>query len=269
MQHTRYAMILAAGLGSRLEAEEGHKILARLGDRPLLDYHLENFARLGVTDTIVVTGYRREELEATLEGWPLPNVESPGGSSTPMRLHLAHNPDFRKSNGISILAGVDQVLASALPPDSPQDALPPFWLSMSDHLFEPALFDDLRAGFTTWRRPHIQGVLGIDRKLDTIFDMPDATKLRYDEHSLAISKELEPFDVVDVGLFWCGPGFVQALRDEYAERGDCSTSDAVRRLHATGQFDFWDVGPRLWQDVDTPGARSHAEGLLAQWARAD
>ena len=74
--------------------------------------------------------------------------------------------------------------------------------------------------------------------------------------------------MVDVGLFWCGSGFVQALKDEAASRGDCSTSDAVRRLDAAGEFLFWDVGDALWQDVDTPGARAHAEKLIAAWKEA-
>jgi choline kinase len=113
----------------------------------------------------------------------------------------------------------------------------------------------------------IQGALFVDSKLDTIYDVPDATKVRFaaDGSLDAISKEIEPFDKVDVGLFWCGEGFASALRDALEERGDCSTSDAVKRLEAAGQFAFPDILRFLWQDVDTPGAREHAEKLAAKW----
>src|SRR5690606_29328045 len=65
--HTRHAIILAAGLGSRLQAQEGHKLLAMVGGRTLLSHHLDNFKRLGVSHITVVTGYRHEALERAVE----------------------------------------------------------------------------------------------------------------------------------------------------------------------------------------------------------
>ncbi len=239
---TRHAMILAAGLGSRLSAEEGHKILARIGGKPLIDYHLENFAALGVETLVIVTGHMNEELEAQLEKWETPDIE----------IRFAFNPEYRLSNGISVLAGTATFDG-------------PFWLVMSDHIFEPVLAPRLFGEVERFEK-ETQGMLGIDNKLDTIFDMPDANKVRFKDDQLdAIGKEIEPFDCVDVGLFWCARGFVDALEAEREHRGDCSTSDAVRRLSQQGEFEFWDVGDALWQDVDTPGARKHAETLVKTW----
>ncbi|MGM0557135.1 MAG: NTP transferase domain-containing protein [Myxococcota bacterium] len=244
-QYTTHAIILAAGFGSRLQPEEGHKILARVGGRPMLDYHLDNFGRLGVTDITVVTGYESEALMEQLEQWSVPRK---------IELHAAYNPDFESGNGQSVLAGVDAAR------DQLGDGATPFWLTMSDHLFDPAIFDRLAE---SWEPSDDTGVmLAVDYKLDTIFDMPDANKLRVNDGELeAIGKELEDFDRVDVGLFWCGEPFVEALRAELDERGDCSTSDAMRRLAAKNQAEYWDVGEALWQDVDTPEARAHAESL--------
>lgn len=248
-----HAIILAAGLGSRLNANEGHKLMVELGGRTMLAWHLANFARLGVQQVTVITGYEHEALTRAIA--TLPADQIPRG----ITLGTAHNPDFRTSNGISVLTGVDAV------PDGI-----PFWLTMSDHLFDPALFDTLHHSFRPG--PEVQGMLVVDRKLATIFDMPDATKVSLDPTSgrlRAIGKDLADFDLVDAGLFWCGTGFVQALRAEKAHRQDCSTSDAVRRLDALGQFAFWDLGPHLWQDVDTPGARAHATRLLANHWQLD
>lgn len=242
---TTHAIILAAGFGSRLQPEEGHKILTRVQGRPLLDYHLDNFARLGVTDITVVTGFESEALMEQLEQWSVPRK---------IALHAAFNPDFESGNGQSVLAGVDTARERF------GDSATPFWLTMSDHLFDPRIFDRLA---DDWQPDNDTGaMLAVDHKLDTIFDMPDANKLRTDDDTLvAIGKGLEQFDLVDVGLFWCGEPFVAALEAELEERGDCSTSDAMKRLAAHGQADFWDIGAYLWQDVDTPRAHAYAEGL--------
>ena len=243
--NTRHAVILAAGYGSRLNPQEGHKLLATIGSRPLLEHHLANFAALKVDRVVVVTGYEAADLREAVHRF------DPPGS---MEVQCVHNDDFDAGNGISVLTGADAL----------GDPAPPFWLTMSDHLFEPGLFDGLNARIGAVIDERTEGVLLIDRKLDRIFDMPDANKLRLDGE-FAIGKQLDEFDAVDIGLFWCGPGFVEALRREKNARGDCSTSDAVRRLVKAGRFAFFDVGEALWQDVDTPAAREHAEKLWQQW----
>lgn len=233
-------VILAAGFGSRLDAPEGHKILAEIGGRPLIDWHLENFSRAGARDVIVVTGFEHQALGDTLAGWPVPEG---------MTVRTAFNPAFDLSNGVSILAA---------------DAEPPFWLVMADHLIDPALFDRIDEMATAAAEASAAAALAIDYELDAVFDMPDANKLRFDGGKLiAIGKEIAPFDCVDIGLFWCDRGFVDALEAERAERGDCNTSDAMRRLDRNDQALFWDVEASWWQDVDTPEARTHAERLVA------
>lgn len=250
MHHTTHAIILAAGFGSRLQAKEGHKLLARIGQRTMLDYHMENFLRVGVTHITVVTGFRHEALERA--------VENATANHERLTVMTAYNSDFERSNGLSVLAGIKAATAHI-------DASIPFWLTMGDHLFEPTLFEQI----ATQPRfeEHIHGALYIDRKLDTIFDVPDATKLRFNEAGKldAIGKEIGEFNAVDVGLFWGKSGFVKALEQALSERDDCSTSDAVTTLESRGDFAFPDVGEALWQDVDTPEARKHAEHLLSNF----
>lgn len=247
---TAHAIILAAGFGSRLQAQEGHKLLALIGEQTLLQYHLDNFKRVGVEYITVVTGYRHEALEAAV---------AEATANQQIHVSCAYNPRFEGSNGISVLAGIEGAQQTAA-----ARALP-FWLTMADHIFEPTLFDQIATQPAF--EPHVQGALYVDYKLETIYDMPDATKVAFDEHGQLskIGKEIEPFDAVDVGLFWCARGFVQALRDELDARQDCSTSDAVRRLCQAKQFSFPDVLAATWQDVDTPGARAHAETLIKRW----
>jgi dTDP-glucose pyrophosphorylase len=58
------ALVLAAGRGSRLgdETAEQNKCMMRLFDKPLVQYSLENAARAGVSEIVVVVGYRAEDV---------------------------------------------------------------------------------------------------------------------------------------------------------------------------------------------------------------
>ena len=58
------ALILAAGRGTRLGAQssEHSKCMLRMFGRPLIDYSFENAVRAGVSEIIVVVGYRAEQI---------------------------------------------------------------------------------------------------------------------------------------------------------------------------------------------------------------
>ena len=130
---------------------------------------------------------------------------------------------------------------------------------MADHIFDPAIVDGL------CRLPlgPREVVLAVDRKIDSIYDLEDATKVRLeDDRIVAIDKQLEAYDAIDTGLFICSPALVTALSD-LARSGDCSLSDGMRRIAAAGNLRYYDIGPSWWQDVDTPGALQHAEQLLS------
>ena len=58
------ALILAAGRGKRLgaQSDEQSKCMLRMFGRPLIDYSFENAARAGVSEIVVVVGYRAEQI---------------------------------------------------------------------------------------------------------------------------------------------------------------------------------------------------------------
>jgi 1L-myo-inositol 1-phosphate cytidylyltransferase len=108
-------------------------------------------------------------------------------------------------------------------------------------------------------------VLAVDRKLDAIYDMDDATKVRTENGRIVeIHKNLERFDAVDTGLFSCSPALFDAIEAVSQSRADadCSLSDGVKALAARGLALVHDVGAGMWQDVDTPGSMAHAEKLF-------
>ena len=168
-----------------------------------------------------------------------------------MAIAFAQNPRYEMSNGLSVLAARSAVGANN------------FFLSMSDHMFESALI----LGLSTVEIPEHGLVLAVDRKLDRIYDMDDATKVRSkDGRIVAINKRLDEFDAVDTGLFACSPGLFEAIERASLARPDrdCSLSDGVKALAADGLAWVYDVGDGMWQDVDTPGALDHAEKLFGR-----
>jgi choline kinase len=232
-------VILAAGRGSRLAGEESlPKPLARVGGQPIVWRVLESFARIGVGEAIVVLGFRGDEVRRGIESG------EPG-----LTVRFVDNPRWRLANGLSVLAARDAVAGRS------------FFLSMADHVFEPALLQSLaRAAI-----PREGLILAVDRKLDQIFDMDDATKVRTaDERIAEIGKQLTRFDAVDTGLFACSPGLFSALERAAAgnAEGDCSLSDGVTALAESGLAAVHDIGDVTWQDVDTPASRAHAEKLF-------
>ena len=58
------ALILAAGRGKRLgeRSRESNKCMIPLAGKPLVEYSLENAARAGVSEIVVVVGYRAEDV---------------------------------------------------------------------------------------------------------------------------------------------------------------------------------------------------------------
>jgi len=231
-------VILAAGQGLRLRQDERDylKPLYPLQGKPLVGYVMAAFAACGVTDFFVVVGFEKEDLIPGLE-----QAVPPGA-----QLHLVDNPDWRLSNGVSLLKVKGSVRGR-------------FFLSMSDHLFQPEMIRRLAAGAEDPDSLY----LAVDRKLDAVFDMDDATKVKTDGGSIKdIHKKLIDFDAVDTGLFVC-PDDIFGHLDAALVDGDCSLSDGVRTMAEAGRARVVDIGDAFWQDVDTPEMLSHAEELLS------
>lgn len=239
------AVILAAGLGTRLR-EDGvdlPKPLREVGGVPLLLRSLRAMAAAGVRATWIVIGHRGDELAAAIAGWRDEFADR-------MTLDTITNPDYQRGLGLSVLA------ARGVVPT-------PFILAMSDHVYDQDLAQVAAAADVE----AADLVLCVDRRLDEIYDMDDATKVRTEDGRIVdIGKELDGFDCVDCGVFAIGAPLLDALAAERDRRGDCSLSDGVRRLAAGGRARVADIGAAFWQDVDTPGAMVRADGELARLA---
>ena len=93
------ALILAAGYGSRIsDVTDMPKSLLKINEKTLMDWHFEALKKVGIRNVVVVTGYKREVLEAYLEKF-----------KTDFDIHFAINEDFRlKGNTFSFFYGLEK-----------------------------------------------------------------------------------------------------------------------------------------------------------------
>ncbi|PKP63371.1 MAG: hypothetical protein CVT86_05395, partial [Alphaproteobacteria bacterium HGW-Alphaproteobacteria-8] len=231
------AVILAAGMGSRLVADEVFpKPVKPVAGVPLLVRVLRCLQMEGIREAVIVTGYRGEQIKRLLLAEP----------SLVLRLRFVHNDEFDLKNGVSLLKAARYVDRDCI-------------LSMADHLYSPELVRRVRQ----FDLPVGHCVLGVDRDVDRCFDIDDATKVRVSGSRIVdIDKSLDQYDCIDTGVFRIGPEFIRELERVRAATGDCSLSDGVRAMAQCGKFLVCDVGDARWIDVDTPQALQRAEAMI-------
>ncbi len=244
---TNTALILAAGNGSRLAAVSGAspKTLVKLHGRPLIDHIMLGARDAGIDKFVIVAGYRADAIRDWVTHRNLYGVQT----------EIIENPDYKtKANGISVLKARHAIEE-------------PFLLLMADHIFEA----ETAAALLQQHIHPDEAILAVDSKLETIFDMDDATKVcRQGPYIIEIGKQLTRYDAVDTGMFLCTPGVFSAL-ERATVNGDCGLSDGMRLLSGEYKFRAFDIGDASWQDVDTPEALAHANHLFADhyWPRVD
>ena len=235
----RTGVVLAAGFGSRLKGVVGSTVLKPLtpvAGKPLILRTLQSLETAGCSRVVIVLGHHattmQEGIAMAYEG--------------PLEVVFAMNDRYEKQNGLSVLAARPFVEGN-------------FILTMADHVFGDEVME--LAGSYAPEPGH--AALLVDYKLDTIFDMDDATKaVVKDGKIVSIDKKLNDFNAVDTGVFVCTDGLMDALQALDDESGDASLSDGVRHLASSGRMHALDIGDGFWQDVDTPEMMAHVEAVL-------
>jgi choline kinase/phosphatidylglycerophosphate synthase len=232
-------LIIAAGRGSGFngEAPESHKTLSPVCGLAVIERIVAACAL--ADELVIVTGYQAESLEAQVR-------KLLGGKLT---LSFIHNPQWERANGVSVLAAAEALSGER-----------EFLLTMSDHVFEPALVEKLTSGHP------LPGecLLAVDRNLKDVYDLDDATKVKLSGEGriVQIGKDLTDFDAVDTGVFFCTQALFQALSTAIRHGGE-SLSDGIRILCENGKMGYRDVTGCMWQDVDD--AESLTEARKRVW----
>ncbi|MES1157711.1 MAG: aminotransferase class V-fold PLP-dependent enzyme [Haliangium ochraceum] len=229
-------LILAAGRGMRIGEHDGPNCLGRVGRHSLIERTLQVLAGAGIRRVAITLGWQGDLLRRFLADRA--DLQARLGIS----LSFFENPAWEKPNGLSVQAARPFITEATL-------------LVMADQIAAPSLVAELV------REPagSDRTVLCVDRDLARVFDIDDATKVKLRGPDVAaIGKDVVNPDAVSVGLFVMSPTLLHAL-DRLPEP---SLTQGVQAAAAAGLVQARSVGTQLWQDVDSPEMKLHAEWLL-------
>lgn len=232
-------LIIAAGLGSRLANKGDSKPLVQLGGIPLIERVIFTIMQAEVTDFYVVIGYNGDKIREHLTTF---------SRQHPVTINFIHNAQWEKPNGISVLCAREKLHE-------------PFFLVMSDHLFDPTIVKDLR------REGISEGEikLAVDMRTgdNPLVDLEDVTKVLVEDGKIVnIGKTIPNYNAFDTGIFLCSPALFQALAESIAA-GDASLSGGIRKMAGKQKARVFDIGNRTWLDIDDDAAFIKAETLFA------
>jgi len=242
----RIGVILAAGLGARLNNPSPDTIIKPLALVDSMELLTRAITSLEVADckkAVIVLGWKAKAIQkqtcSTYDG--------------PVKLQFAYNTNFSLKNGLSVLCAKPYVKDE-------------FILTMADHVLDDDIMNRIRDHYP----PEGGATLCVDYKMETIFDIDDATKVQAVGSRIKyIGKTLGTYNCIDTGVFIGTGGLMDAIDEVYQKKGDASLSEGVQVLADTGKMEALDIKDAYWQDVDTPDMLIQAEKLLRSYAQRE
>lgn len=232
-------LVIAAGDGTRLHpyTKKKCKALVPLLGLSLVERVILSAKEAGIKEFVVVSGYEGELLKERIGD----------GTSYGVKIEWVHNPDWEKGNGVSVFKARDHFGSGER-----------FVLMMCDHMFDP---DTLRL---LLQRKDKENILCVDKKIDRVFDLDDATKVLVEGDKIVeIGKGLKKFNAIDCGMFLCSYSLFESLEKSIQENKD-SLSDGVEVLIDKNEMRACDVKGGFWADIDTPKSLKFVKMRLIQ-----
>jgi 1L-myo-inositol 1-phosphate cytidylyltransferase len=226
------AVVLAAGDGDRMHPHAGGrpKSLIQICGRPIINHVLDGLFAAGVRDTLIVVGYKSDELRRALAD------VSPCG----MNVRFVENAEFAAGNARSLWAARDEVHG-------------PFVLAMADHLAAPSIARRLAAGAGDRCRLAIEFADQDDARAD------EATRaLVRDGLIIDLGKTIGEWNAFDTGTFWCTPAIFDAIT---AANRDGELGVIFATLAHAGELEAVDITGSRWIDVDTEADVTAAQSM--------
>ena len=237
------AVILAAGRGSRLGAmtDQRPKCLVELDRRPLLQWQVAALRAAGVDDVTVVTGYRREGIEAL--GFPTQN-----------------NPNWDKTNMVGTLWSARALIDR------------PTIISYSDIVYAPTVVASLAESAADLAVAYDTDWLQLwQQRFPNPLDDAESLRLGPQQQILDIGRRVTSLAEIEgqyLGLIRMTPASMTWLSDLFDRQSELiaklSMTDLLRTLIHEGRVVAGVETAGHWCEVDTPADLAVAERLVAR-----
>lgn len=225
-------VIIAAGTGSRIKdkTNDTPKTLLPYGNETILSTILNNFAKSGIHDFVIVVGYKSELIKEYIEK----------NNNFGYNISYFLNHEWQRGNGISVLLAEEATMEEN------------FILTMSDHIVSEGAIKKI---ITSKNNTNL---LLVDPQINEIFDIDDATKVQTQAHQIInIGKEIKVYNGIDCGVFRLNSDFYNAMRIQL-NNGKESISEAIKILIKNNDMNaVFTTKEDYWLDIDTPQAYNH------------
>lgn len=239
----KHCVILAAGKNSRLD-NGIPKSLITVGEKSLLERHVELFSKAGVTEFAVVVGYRGHMVRDAIERF---------GKLYPVNVNVIENPSYELENGYSLYAAREWVRSCGAGH---------FFFTMADHFFSGHFLE--KAAQLAGGASGCQLRLAVDKPgaHNGHIDLEDVTRVQVENDLIVgIGKGITEYNYFDTGLFCAQPAIFVPLHESIQE-GKSSISNMVSKLMAVRQAGILDLSSCFWSDIDTPADLKNTLELL-------
>jgi len=234
------AVVLAAGRGTRMKSltEDCPKPMLPLGGKPMLAHQIERLESAGVSDVLIITGYKAEMVEDYFRRHP------------PRRAKLHYRRQVPQDG-----TGTAALLARDFAGNDP------FLLTFGDILVDSHIYDAMFAGLDG-----AQAVLAVKRVDDpyqgaAVYTSGDRVTRIIEKPPKGTSKT----NWNNAGIYCFPPGVFDELeRVQPSPRGEYELTDAVHKMLEAGVTFHWYEIKGFWRDVgrpeDLPWAEEHLAG---------
>lgn len=233
------AVIIAAGMGSRIkdQTDGSPKTLLPFKDVTILSTILNNIAQAGISEFIIIVGYKSEQIINYLS-----KNENFG-----FQITIVNNNEWMKGNGISVLAAENCVGEGQ------------FLLSMSDHIVSISALKKI-ADFVSNKN-----LLLVDPDIQNNFDIDDATKVEVNGINIInIGKDISNYNNLDCGIFRLNKSFFSAMREQLKNNNE-SISAAINELIKKREIQAVQINNEdYWFDIDTSEAYNNCISKLIE-----
>ena len=236
------ALIIAAGLGSRMYAVGDTKPLVSLLGLCLIERVILTAKKSGIKEFCIVTGYNGEKIREQLSD----------GKKHGVKIQYIQNDQWTKGNAISVLKAKNYFKK-------------PFVLLMADHNYDHRILDRL----LKTKIGKDECILCVDNNPKDHLNIDDATKVLTVDHRIeTIGKNLSDYNCIDTGIFICNPVIFDAL-EESISKGDEGLSGGVKVLAQRNKMRYLRLADNFWIDIDNKTDLKNAERILCSKLKKD